>query len=302
MRNESRNYAVVGLFVIVVALLGVVWIALLSGRGAATDRYFARFANVSGVVPGTKVFFEGFAVGQVERIAPDAGGGFRVELGVQRGWAIPEDSRAEITAPSLLAAFVLNIRAGSSATALAPGSEIAAVQGGGLLASLSTVAEEAASLTEERIGPLIDQLVAATPDLLARLDRVLADASLALENLNRVMTPENADHVGAILAHLDETAARAASTTAALVETQRDVDVLLAEITELIAVNREDIDHSVTALRIALEAFALRAEDLGYNLETTARNLSEFTSQLRENPAVIVRGRAREPEASEEAP
>ena len=54
MRNEKRNYAAVGIFVIAMVLALVFWIGLMSGRGGASDDYYIVFSNVAGLKSGVE--------------------------------------------------------------------------------------------------------------------------------------------------------------------------------------------------------------------------------------------------------
>ena len=101
MRDDQRNYAVVGVFVIAVTAGLVAWMAVLAGRTGPTDSYHVHFANVMGLSSGTQVLYQGYPVGMIEDIRPTVREGrpaFRLDLSVQRGWRIPEDSVATITA------------------------------------------------------------------------------------------------------------------------------------------------------------------------------------------------------------
>ena len=127
MRDDKRNYIVVGAFVIMMLVALILWIALLSGRTGATDDYYIVYDNVMGLKTGVEILYEGFPVGHIEGISPGEREGrrsYRVDVSVKRDWPIPEDSVAEITAPGLLSAYVIDIQAGESRTLLEPGSEI----------------------------------------------------------------------------------------------------------------------------------------------------------------------------------
>ena len=63
MREERRNYLVVGVFVLAVLAGLLVWLAVLSGRTGATDSFYVVYDNVMGVASGTQVLYEGFAIG-----------------------------------------------------------------------------------------------------------------------------------------------------------------------------------------------------------------------------------------------
>ena len=88
-----------------VATIGSV--SMMMGRTGPTDEYHLVLDNVTDIKFGTLVRFEGFPIGQVERIAPFAEGSqmnFRVDLSVREGWHFPVDSVARIGSSSFLAA------------------------------------------------------------------------------------------------------------------------------------------------------------------------------------------------------
>ena len=57
MKDSRRNYLVVGTFVIAMGAVLIAWIAVLSGRSGATDRYHVLYDNVMGLARGTEVLF-----------------------------------------------------------------------------------------------------------------------------------------------------------------------------------------------------------------------------------------------------
>ena len=101
MGSSRVNYVAVGAFVLALLAGLIVAIIALTGRGGPVDRYHTVYDNVGGIDVGTQVLYEGFQIGQVERITPLLTEGpvrFRVDLSVRRGWRIPEDSVARVAA------------------------------------------------------------------------------------------------------------------------------------------------------------------------------------------------------------
>jgi len=161
MKNIRLNYLVVGSFMIAVFAALAVVIALLTGRTGATDDYFARYGNVTGLEFGTRVLFEGFPIGQVERIVPEEADGttrFRVEMSVNKGWRIAKDSLAEIAASGLLAAVTINVRAGSSREYLSPGSQIPSREWSNVMSTVGDLARDVQAITETDIKPMLVRL------------------------------------------------------------------------------------------------------------------------------------------------
>ena len=54
MREDTRNFVVVGTFVITMLVALITWIALLSGRTGATDDYHIVYDNVMGLKTGVQ--------------------------------------------------------------------------------------------------------------------------------------------------------------------------------------------------------------------------------------------------------
>ena len=105
MRSSKINYLVVGLFVCGMIAALVVTIAALTGRTGAVDNYYAIYRNVTGIKFGTQVIFEGYQIGQVEKVTPrpqEGGRGFRVAVPVVSGWTTPANSDVEMAEVTLL--------------------------------------------------------------------------------------------------------------------------------------------------------------------------------------------------------
>ena len=97
MRNHFINYTTVGVFVaaMIVALLWA--LAQISGRTGPSDSYGIVMDAVTDIDYGTLVRYEGYKIGQVERIEPEWVNGkyqFRVIVSVDKDWKFPADSVA----------------------------------------------------------------------------------------------------------------------------------------------------------------------------------------------------------------
>ena len=123
MKRDTTNYALVGAFVVAMALALLLALFQLTGRGKATDIYFVDFRNTAGIKEGSVVTFEGHEIGRVGEIEVRKISGktiYRLALRVQHGWQIPADSMARRTSFGLLAPLVVDIKAGGSGTLLQP--------------------------------------------------------------------------------------------------------------------------------------------------------------------------------------
>lgn len=295
MRDDQRNYAVVGAFVIAMIAGLVIWIAVLAGRTGATDDYHVHFANVMGLSDGTQVFYEGYPVGMIEEIRPTTREGrqvFRLDLSVQRGWQIPEDSVATVAASGLLSAVVVNVRAGSSTTFLEPGSEISSVEAPDLFAAMSSVAGDVDALIKGSLKPILEALGEGGPEIIADLEAFTEKLNQTLGRIDGFLSDENARRVQDTLGSLESASASLAAVSGELEQTRLRVDTLLDSVNGAIEENRRPVGQAVLDLQHSLEAVSRRIEAIAHHLEVTTRNMNEFSRQIRENPGVIIRGRA----------
>ncbi len=295
MRDDQRNYVIVGAFVIAVTMGLVAWIAVLAGRTGATDDYHAHFANVMGLSSGTQVLYQGYPVGMIEDIRPTVREDrqvFRLDLSVERGWPIPEDSVVTITASGLLSAVVVNVQAGASAALLEPGSEIPSVEAPDLFAAMSSVAEDMGELIEGSLKPMLDALGEGGPEIIADLEGFTAKLNETLAKIDGFLTEENARRIEGTLENLESTSVSFAAVSGELEQTRIRVDALLESVNGMVEENRRPVGQAVVDLHESLESVARHIEAIAYHLEVTTRNMNEFSRQIRENPGVIIRGRA----------
>ncbi len=157
MKLKSSDFAA-GLFVVIGLVTIIAMFIIVRGQFERTDSYHTYFTNVAGLRPGAAVVYEGYIIGAVEDITPEAtdtGMTFRIDLEVSQGWAIPQDSMAEIAALSLLSAQSIQIEAGTG-TALAPDSLIPSRPATNLMAELGRTADQFAQIASTSLVPLLE--------------------------------------------------------------------------------------------------------------------------------------------------
>ncbi|MBI5162473.1 MAG: MCE family protein [Magnetospirillum sp.] len=306
MKDTRINYALVGAFVLTMLVALGVSIALLTGRTGTMDTYFTTFPNVNGVKYGTKVTYEGFVVGQVERIIPlrsDNRTRFRLELSVKEDWQIPEDSTARISASGILSAVIVDIRGGKAEAMLPKGTEIPAGSSGNLFAVMTEVAGQFGDLSQNALKPLIGALnaqvdglgkvlQAQAPEILANLVAITGD--LAQKTPRITGDVQKMTGVMSTQVVTEANAAEIKATLANLADTSRKVNATLAALDKVVVGNRDNLDGAVKDLRYTLQTLARSIDSITYNLDGTTRNVHEFSRQIRDNPGVLIGGRKSE--------
>ncbi len=297
MKEDNRNYIAVGAFVLSMLVALIVWFAALSGMAVSTDGYYILWDNVMGLKPGTQILFEGYQIGLIESIerSPEADSGgpnFRVEIEIDKGWPIPESAEAETTAPSFLAALVVNIRAGDSEAILQPGSLIRSKEQGDLLS--------AAGDAMSKISEVLDFMKPKIEEITNSVSAVLSDENAEqiqsmLETMNArvedLLSEENAQRVELILTNFSAVSQDVLDMTNGLQDTKAQIDAVLESIDGLVDSSSRDVEHALADLRASLEAVSRHIDAIARNIEDTTRNANEFSEQIRKDPSVLLRGR-----------
>ncbi|MBL6931365.1 MAG: MCE family protein [Rhodospirillales bacterium] len=322
MRNNKLNYIIVGTFVLAM-LFGLIFsIAMLTGRTGAVDNYYAVYRNVTGVKFGTQVLYEGFPIGQVDKVTPVSDGAamsFRVDFSVIKDWSIPQDSVAKIAAPGLLSAITLSLSAGYSEKPLHPGSQVIGQEAANVFAVVSSVADQISLLAEKDLRPLLNNitpllesitntsdkfgkiiegdasilvsdLVTLTGDLRDRVPRIADDIEQITSRINQsskelstLLTEENRKQIESLIGNMDTAAGN-------FTELSGNLDGLIKDLNGVVTDNKGNIEKSVVDVRYVTDSMARHIDALNQNMEATSRNMYEFSRQIRQNPGLLLGG------------
>jgi phospholipid/cholesterol/gamma-HCH transport system substrate-binding protein len=326
LKRDNVNYLVVGVFVLTALVTLLVLLYFITGKGGPRDTYYVVYSHVSGLRVGTPVYFDGYPVGQIDAIRPlhsQEGIRYRVSLSIERGWPIPADSVARMTASGLLAALSINIRQGRSGDLLEPGAEIRGQEGGDFFQVMNRVALDLNDLAQTELKPLLQnldtQVSMVAREFQARGPAILAGGQELVDRLNatarRVETLLDDDNLALLDATLDNVhrtsanAVEASRTAVAIAErgeaiaadlqglsgdihgTRAEVDALIGDLRGVVGENRRNLQHSLEDLRGILAVASRHVERVAYHMEGTSRNMHEFSRQIRQNPGLLLGGR-----------
>jgi len=310
MQDSRINYVVVGAFVTAMIVALIVVISLLAGSSGSTDKYFTVYDNVGGLKFGTAVYYEGFQIGQIEQIEPvDKGNNqlqFRVDLEVQEGWKIPEDSVARALTSGLLSGIAIDIRAGKSTTLLKPGAEIRGTAPSNMFEALQDISSQFGDLSANSIKPLLDNLnkyvVVLGDSIVGHLPKAMADLEQIAASIQRtaaviekdVLKPENRENIDQLLTNL-------AQVSQGLEETRKVLTESITKVNVVIDQNAGNVNDAARDLRYTLDTIARYVDDISHNTDATARNMAEFSRSIRENPGLLLSGKD-QPDQEKEAP
>lgn len=327
MKRDNVNYLVVGLFVVASLCAFLVLMYFVTGRTGPTDRYIAYYENVTGLKFGTGVFYEGYRVGQVERVEPEAGERgmrYKVTLGVAQDWRIPADSIAQVVSSGLIAQVQIEIREGRSDRLLAPGDEIRGLEQTDLFSVLSQAASGITDLSQTGVVPVLENLnyriTQVAEDILkfrqeelspilANLDRrlnqdlanqaqtVLQSLDASAQRLQRILGPENERRIGQFLGHIDDVALNLNQLVSRIEATRLQMNQVLSGIGQLVTDNDQDVAQAVRGARLSMQEMEATLSTINenidtvmYHLEGSSRQMHELARALRQNPSRLLKG------------
>jgi phospholipid/cholesterol/gamma-HCH transport system substrate-binding protein len=305
VKRDNINYLMVGSVVLVA--IGLLLFALYRLTGGVDENtlYLVDYAKINGLGEGTPVTYEGYRIGSIRAIDPIRDGGrtrYRLTLQVRDGWPIPSDSVAYIATEGLLAETVIDIREGKAETVLPPGSMLHGSLSGDVFTAMNSVAENVNSLLETEVRALIDNLdnrLSAIgghvderlPRLLDGVDRLIATLQATADRLPAFVDTENEQRLDRLMRNGVDISEHLLGLVDSLGRTRRAADALLGESHGLVGDNREDLRRATIALRETLEQLAADTELILQNLDNTARNMNEFSRQIRQDPGLLLNGR-----------
>ena len=295
VRRDTINYTLVGLVVAGALALLLIGLALITGRSIASDDYIVRYRNVTGLRYGAPVFYQGYRIGEVGRVTPErsaAGTRYKVTLAIRHDWPIPKDSPARLQSSGLLADVSIGIHEGASQEMLKPGGELKGEEGGDLFASMNELAGEVSTLTRTQISPLIRTLSQRVDSISGTIDKsaplildqtrtLLERMNHASDALNDVLKPENR---AAIAATLEDTRKLGAE----LRQSRGTLDRALGDLAGIAHDNRADLRRSMQDLGSVLAAMSTRMGVIMHHLESSSRNLDEFSREIRMRPNRLI--------------
>lgn len=303
MYSTRFNYVLVGAFIVAMLSAAVVTIAVLTGRTGPTDRYLVRLDNVTDIKYGTQVRFEGFPIGQIERIgaaAPGAPGRFRVEISVAQGWEIPADSLIRIGSSSFLAAKTLDIESGRAETPVAPGGEIASAPPADMFTAMQAAASGLTALSEGSVKPLLATLHSLIGTVNRDTPRITEELASFARNLNESLVPiqsvlaeDNVRAIGRTLANTERTTETLALASQDLAVAMERLESITVNIDELVEANDATVEQTLKDLHYTLATVVRSVDTIVHNFDSTARHMNEFSRLIRNNPGVLLGGTPR---------
>ena len=289
--------------------------------GLSTGTQVIQGGYVIGIVESMRPVFANRDGGEAARCPPPEEGAverprrmpcFRATLRIRQDWPIPEDSLAQPGSAGLLQGDAIKIQPGTADELLADGGVIASTRREtNLMTQLAALTDSLQSMVDETIAPAlasIQQQIKTIEDLLGtggdnagnreRLAGVFENLQQLSAEITRAVNPEQLKAIMTAVEQLSENLAQVSSglegQTADVQRTVRNYGDLAVDIRGLVSDNRPAIERSLDDAQYLMQELAATLAPILTNIEDATRDLSALARDLRNNPAVIIRGREQE--------
>lgn len=251
--ERDAKYATVALFALACIAAAVAFIWWYSGRGDQRDfqTYEIYFeGSVSGLSKGSPVRYLGVDVGRVTSLAVDRNDARRVRVIAEIDVTAPVSgaTQAKLGLLGLTGLLYIDLQ---QDPAIPPG----------------------APLQPGETYPMILSRKGTIEASIERLPQIMAQASVVMSRIERLLAEENVESVGRTLASIEQAAAQAPATVAemqALAADLRRISASTAELTAranaTLAKTQPDIEATLANARVATEKLARAADGLDHML------------------------------------
>ncbi|NQT23783.1 MCE family protein [candidate division KSB1 bacterium] len=304
-----------GIFVVVAltAMLITIGIIVAPKLFEVRDIYYIGYENISlmGLQEGGPVKYHGLTVGTVSNISIDPVDISRVivEVSLEHGTPIKQDTRADIELLGITGIKVIELRSGSPESAylkprdfIMPGKSITEMitgQAEVMLEKLEIILNNLAIFSSVENREKIMRLVENSGSTLGEISGLLEEnhdvISKSIQNFESVSyeLQELAINSNITMAKLAQLAG--SDTTERVIANLADITDALkeAELTELIHEMNQTLYHTGQVLKEIDATIAKNRSDFGYSIQAVKESveyLNQFSRMITEDPSILVRG------------
>lgn len=246
---KRRNEVLVGVFVTVALIIGVLGTLWLSRSGLLSDTYplYTRFRWGANLKQGQEVWLAGFAVGTVDRVELRPDGWLDVWMVVEEKYPVPEGSIAQLKTASFFGDMAINLEPPLNyRSAVQPGDTIPAAPPpptmDALLSRLDSVSRGVSDVAQAfeiqmvREGGIQDLkgTISSTNRLVLQISRIADEQSRELtrltRNLNRSVSAIDSAVVDSTMRNIRQTTANLAQLSSDFQDTRERMNTLLTKL------------------------------------------------------------------------
>ncbi len=276
MKKDNINYLMVGIFMFAMLLLLFAMLYRITGQQTGAETYYVIFDKITGVKDGAAVTYGGYQIGQIDDvepvITPDKTR-YKLKVTVKGDWRIPDDSVAQIIMPGIIADKQIEISEGQSTTALKPGDTINSMEAVDMMKLVNSVGTE------------LDKFI---PNLASDITRLMQNLNQTSDQVALMFNEANRQQVDTMFRNANEASEKLVKLAKGFDRVNTQLGEILTNTQRVLDDNDQDVRSTVVELRKSIDVVSENIHSVMYNLDSSSRNMNEFTRQLRDNPGVLL--------------
>ena len=158
--------------------------------------------------------------------------------------------------------------------------------------SLGKLVDQDAAAMARQIRDIIDHIVQQTPGIMRNLEEFSQEINETNRMIQSMLGPGERDQVQEILANHRNASADLQQLAQALVVTGSRINNLVETIHGVATDNQVGLNQAIGDLGYTLQEVSQHIDAITFNIEGTARNMYEFSRQLRQNPGLLLGGKS----------
>ena len=246
--SRGRNQELwVGLFVIIGALITLYLLFTLTDAALFRGRYIISSVvpNAGGIRKGDPVQLLGVNIGRVQRFTINDDGGVALRLEIEGEYAIPVDSKVELTSAGMLGGMIARV---------VPGEAQATARNGTVLAG------------------------SVAPDMVTEMNKISGEANKTMARVQQLLSDSMVKNTDASVAELNVLLKRLSGIAAEQQKQLKDMTASMKVAADNLAkaTSREEIDRAMKSL----EKTSASAERAATTMETTTKSLDAVLGRL----------------------
>ncbi len=135
--------------------------------------------------------------------------------------------------------------------------------------------EDVRKVTDE-LAEVVALMARRIPNIADNIEEFSAKLNTTADELQKLMTPETRKQIEAVIANLNSAS--------------KSMNTLADEIGKIIVAEDSDMRRAIGETRYIVESVSRHIDSINQNMEGAARNMYEFTRQIRQNPGLLLGG------------
>ncbi len=138
------------------------------------------------------------------------------------------------------------------------------------------------------ITGLVKDVTERIPDIITDIESATKRIEQGADRFANLLNDDNRKSLNTVIGNAKSASDNFADLSRELKDTRARFDGLLVSLDDMVIDNKVDVEKSIVELRYVIDSISRHIDSTNHNLEATARNMYEFSRQIRQNPGLLL--------------